>query len=62
MVWKHFFHGVENQALNFLPRRSLRSLARRTKRGAIGLAFALRLRLGLGTRLFHCVEKPMSRD
>ena len=22
------------------------------------LAFALRLRLGLGTRLFQCVEKP----
>ena len=28
------------------------SLARRAKRGAIDLAFALRLRLGLGTRLF----------
>jgi hypothetical protein len=41
----------------FLPLRS-QSLARSSgKPAAIDLAFALRLRLELGTRLFHSVEK-----
>mgnify|MGYP003600200670 CR=1 FL=1 len=41
-----------------LPLRSLRSLARHAARVAIDLAFALRLRLGLCTRLFPRLGPP----
>ena len=53
MVWKVYFE--------ILPLRS-QSLARSSGfAAAIDLAFALRLRLELGTRLFHAMEKTFPR-
>ena len=53
MVWKSF--------LCFLPLRSQSLAGSSGKPDAIDLAFALRLRLELGTRLFHGMEKSFPR-
>ena len=52
-VWKSFWR--------FLPLRSQSLAGSSGKPDAIDLAFALRLRLELGTRLFHGMEKSFPR-